>query len=308
MIPSRIIPVSKSLLVISLILAASLFAGCSMQKEFSPGSDSAWNGNPVRATVIETIDGDTLHLSFPDGRGDTLRILGIDTPEATPGRNDPGKFNEVVDQEILSLWGEEAALYTQEKLNGQEVTIIYDRDAGTRDVYGRMLATIVAPDGTDHGEDLIRKGLARVYTQETFSRKDHYLAVQKAAVNNRTGIWSGREPVRGISGEIVISAVHYDAAGDDRENLNDEYITIRNNGPSTADLTGWQIRDSDGFVYVLPAVSLPSGKTMNLCTGNGTASPGSLSMGSPVPVLNNDGDTVTLIDGTGNHVSSFSWG
>jgi micrococcal nuclease len=302
------IPVNKSLLVISLIVATCLFAGCSIQKEFSPGSDSAWNGNPVRVTVVETIDGDTLRLSMPDGKRETLRILGIDTPEVTPEMNDPGKFNEVADQEILSLWGEEAASYTKEKLNGQEVTIIYDRDSGTRDVYGRMLATIITPDGTDHGEDLIRKGIARVYTQETFSRKDHYLAVQKEAITTRTGIWSGREPVQGMSGEIVISAVHYDAAGDDRENLNDEYITIRNRGNATVDLTGWQIRDSDGFVYILPALSLPSGKTMNLYTGNGTSSPGSLSMGSPVPVLNNDGDTVNLIDEKGNHVSSFSWG
>ncbi|MDD1705981.1 MAG: lamin tail domain-containing protein [Methanoregulaceae archaeon] len=301
------IPVNKSLLVISLIVATCLFAGCSMQKEFSPGSDNV-SDNPVRATVVETIDGDTLHLSFPDGRRETLRILGIDAPEVTPERNDPGKFNEVADKEILSLWGEEAASYTKRKLNGQQVTIIYDRDAGTRDVYGRMLATIITPDGTDHGEDLIRKGLARVYMQETFSRKDHYLAVQKEAITTRTGIWSGREPVQGMCREIVISTVHYDAAGDDRENLNDEYITIRNRGPTTADLTGWQIRDSDGFVYILPAVSLPSGKTMNLYTGNGTSSQGSLSMGSPVPVLNNDGDTVNLIDGTGNHVSSFSWG
>ena len=301
------IPVNKSFLLFSLIVATCLFAGCSMQKEFSPDSDST-SDNPVRATIIETIDGDTLHLSFSDGRRETLRILGIDTPEVTLERNDPGKFNGVTDQELLSLWGEEAASYTQEKLNGQEVRIIYDRDAGTRDVYGRMLATIITPDGTDHGEDLIRRGLARVYTQETFSRKDHYLAVQKEAINTRTGIWSGRQPVQDMSGEIMISAVHYDAAGDDRENLNDEYITIRNRGLATADLTGWQIRDSDGFVYILPAVSLPSGKTMNLYTGNGTSSPGSLSMGSAVPVLNNDGDTVTLIDGTGNHVSSFSWG
>jgi micrococcal nuclease len=302
------IPVNKYLLIISLIVAGCIFAGCSIQKEFSPGSDSAWNGNPVRATVVETIDGDTLHLSFPDGRRETLRILGIDTPEVTPEMNDPAKFNEVTNKEILSLWGQEAASYTNEKLNGQEVTIIYDREAGTRDVYGRMLATIIVPGGTDHGEDLIRMGLARVYTQETFTRKDHYLAVQKEAINTHTGIWSSREPVQDISGEIVISAVHYDAAGDDRENLNDEYITIHNRGNATADLTGWQIRDSDGFVYTLPAVSLPSGKTMNLYTGNGTSSPDSLSMGSPVPVLNNDGDTVNLIDGTGNHISSFSWG
>jgi micrococcal nuclease len=301
------IPGRTTLPIIWLLAAFCLFAGCSVETGSSQDPDLS-AGLSYKATVTGIIDGDTLRLSFPDGRTETLRILGIDTPEVTPGGNDPGKFDGITDPWFLSLWGEEAALYAHQKLDGQVVTIECDRDAGTRDPYGRLLATLTLPDGSDYGEELLMRGLARVYTQETFTMEERYLSVQNDAIDARTGIWSGREPAHGTPGQIVIEKVHYDAAGDDRENLNDEYLTIRNSGTTMADLTSWQVRDEDGFSYVFPAVSLSPGETLDLHTGNGTPLAGELFMGSPVPVLNNDADTVTLSDREGNAVSSISWG
>ena len=300
-------------LVITFLVAFCLCAGCSTDTGFSSHESVPPAGQPAGTTgtgptVARTVDGDTIRLAFPDGRTETLRILGIDTPEVTPEGNDPGKFEGVSDTRLLSLWGEEAASYTREKLDGETVTITYDHDAGTRDSYGRLLATITLADGSDYGEELLRQGLARVYTAETFALKDRYLAVQEEAMDARVGVWSGHEPVPDGAGQIAIAAVHYNAAGDDNENLNDEYITIRNSGTTTADLTSWQIRDSDGFVYTLPSVSLSSRESMKIHTGNGTPSAGEIFMGSPDPVLNNDGDTVTLADREGTAVSSFSWG
>jgi micrococcal nuclease len=309
-------------LIIPFLVAFCLCAGCSTDTGSPPDTGMSAGQSPsatitgatagsttaARATVAGTIDGDTVRLAFPDGRTETLRILGIDTPEVTQEGNDPGKFKGVTDTGLLSLWGEEAASYTHAKLDGQVVTITHDRGAGTRDQYGRLLATLTLPDGTDYGEELLRQGLARVYTLETFAAKERYLAVQDEAMDARVGVWSGHEPVPDGAGQVVIAAVHYNAAGDDSQNLNDEYITIRNSGPTMADLTSWEIRDSDGFVYLLPPVSLSPRESMKLHTGNGTPSAGTLFMGSPVPVLNNEGDTVTLTDREGTMVSSFSWG
>jgi micrococcal nuclease len=302
--------------IIPFLVACCLCAGCSTDTGSSPDPGISVGQSPsatitgttaARATVAGTIDGDTVRLAFPDGTRETLRILGIDTPEVTPEGNDPRKFEGVTDLSYLSLWGEEAASYTHEQLDGAKVTITHDHNAGTRDSYGRLLATITLADGTDYGEELLRQGLARVYTHETFALKDRYLAVQEEAMDARVGIWSGNEPVSSGAGQIVIATVHYNAAGDDRENLNDEYITIRNIGTTTADLTSWQIRDSDGFVYTLPSVSLSSKGSMKIHTGNGTSSAREIFMGSPDPVLNNDGDTITLTDREGTSVASFSW-
>jgi micrococcal nuclease len=308
-------------LLIPFIVAFCLCAGCSTDTG-SPSDTGIFPGQSAsittgtagaatsgaQATVTATIDGDTVRISFSDGRTETLRILGIDTPEVTPEGNDPRKFEGVTDLSYLSLWGEEAASYTHAQLDGEKVTITYDRDAGTRDSYGRLLAMITRADGTDYGEELLRQGLARVYTPETFARKDRYLAVQEEARDARLGVWSGQEPASRDAGQVAIASVHYNAAGDDSENLNDEYFTIRNGGTTTADLTSWQVRDSDGFVYTFPSVTLSSRESLKVHTGSGMPSSVDLFMGSPDPVLNNDGDTITLTDREGKEVSSFSWG
>jgi micrococcal nuclease len=150
--------------------------------------------------------------------------------------------------------------------------------------------------------------MARVYTAESFARKDLYLEVQERAMRQRTGLWSGMPPALPGSERVLITAVHFDAAGDDRINLNDEYITLQNNGSIPVTLTGWQVRDSDGFVYTFPVTALDPGAAFILHTGSGILSSTHLYLNSTIPVLNNDADTVTLLDTGGTEVSRFSWG
>ena len=38
-------------------------------------------GTTYRATVVDTIDGDTIVVQFIDGARETVRLLGVDTPE-----------------------------------------------------------------------------------------------------------------------------------------------------------------------------------------------------------------------------------
>jgi micrococcal nuclease len=192
-------------------------------------------------------------------------------------------------------------------VEGREVTIITDRSAGERDRYGRLLAYVHTADGTDIGELLLSQGLARVYTRESFGRKTHYLALQDEAVRNRIGVWSGAAPCSLQRAGIFIASVHYDAAGDDRINLNDEYVVLGNGAAGPVTLTGWQVRDSDGFSYTLTEFSLSPGGRLVLHTGTGTDTATEIFMGSPSPVLNNDADTVTLYDAAGTGISRFAW-
>ena len=305
---SRIFP---ALLPAALIAALLFTAGCTVQigdggqgstqtKQFIPGI-------AYSAQAIRVIDGDTLRVAFPDGSQETVRIVGVDTPEVTPGGNDPDSFAGVTDPWFLSSWGEEASAALRHEVEGREVTVITDRSAGERDRYGRLLAYIHATDGTDIGELLLSRGLARVYTGESFARKERYLDVQDNAMRAGIGVWSGMTPALPGSDGVFIAAVHYDAAGDDRTNLNDEYITLENGGATAVALTGWQIRDGDGFVYTVPEAVLSPGGGLILHTGCGTDTGTDLFLGSPVPVLDNDGDTVTLSDTGGTEVSRFAW-
>jgi competence protein ComEC len=102
-------------------------------------------------------------------------------------------------------------------------------------------------------------------------------------------------------GKLAISSVNADAAGDDGDNLNDEYVVFENTGGETLGLSGWTVSDEADHRYTFPdGVTLPAGETLTLHTGSGTDTESDLYWGSGQPIWNNAGDTVivTKPDGT----------
>ncbi|HON81240.1 MAG TPA: thermonuclease family protein [Methanoregulaceae archaeon] len=300
-----------AMLLAALVTASLLSTGCTLHIGNDRLGGSGMNrfapGTPYPCRVVHVTDGDTLRVAFPGGNEETVRIVGIDTPEVTPEGNEPSSFAGISDPWFLSAWGKEASSILRREVEGGVVTITTDRAAGERDRYGRLLAYVHTANRTDVGELLLSQGLARVYTKESFGRRAHYLDIQDRAMSNRIGVWSGMVPSPLQQSGIFIAAVHYDAAGDDRFNLNDEYITLGNEAGYPITLTGWQVRDSDGFCYILPETALLPGGRLVLHTGPGTDSGTEIFMGSPTPVLNNDGDTVTVHDAAGTEISRFAW-
>lgn len=68
-------------------------------------------------------------------------------------------------------------------------------------------------------------------------------------------------------------------------------------------MTGWQLFDESGRVYVFPRFTLVSGASVKIFTGKGSDSATELYIGRGSPVWNNDGDTATLRDAGGNVMS-----
>jgi CBS domain-containing protein len=102
---------------------------------------------------------------------------------------------------------------------------------------------------------------------------------------------------------LALTWVNADAEGDDRENLNGEYLVFRNMWNETLNLTGWTVTDTAGNRYTAPAgVTLEADATVTLHTGSGTDTEDHLYWGSRTPVWNNGGDTVTLRNDTGTVV------
>ena len=97
--------------------------------------------------MIEATDGDTVVVVLQDGTRETVRILGVDTPET----HHPTKGVE--------CFGPEAAAYTEHRLNGQIVRL--EPDVEARDLYGRRLAHVIV-DGHRFSEELLRRGFARL--------------------------------------------------------------------------------------------------------------------------------------------------
>jgi len=110
--------------------------------------------------------------------------------------------------------------------------------------------------------------------------------------------------------DVQIKYVHYDAEGNDWDNLNDEYVVIKNYVDANADLTGYTLSDDSG--YWIP-YSFPNGFTLNagaeviVYTGIGTDTGTELYWGRGSPIWNNDHDTAYLRDADGVLVDSDSW-
>lgn len=290
--------------------------------------------NGTAATVVDVVDGDTIDVRYANGSTDTVRLLGVDTPEVHAD-NDPTEYEGVADDEAgagcLESAGENASAFAERWLADERVTLVTDPAADRRDRYDRLLAyvhvnasgadgsqasdTATATNGTDFTYRLLATGHARVY-DSTFQRSERYYAAEADAQAARRGLWRCRDPSATVAGgggtdggdsgdtdgPVVTSAagltverVHADAAGNDHENRNDEYVVFGNDGEGRLELGGWTVSDEADHTYAFPAgFALGPGETVTLRTGSGTDSDDTLYWGSDSAVWNNGGDTVVV--------------
>jgi hypothetical protein len=105
------------------------------------------------------------------------------------------------------------------------------------------------------------------------------------------------------SASVDISAVNFDAPGNDHYNLNGEWVQITNSGATSVSLSGWTLSDEGvKHLYRFPMFSLGPGASVKVYTGSGSNTPNSLYWCEPQAVWNNDGDVATLTDAQGNVV------
>jgi micrococcal nuclease len=125
--------------------------------------------------VVRVIDGDTLELAG----GRRVRLLGIDAPEmAHDGR--PADF----------LAHKAKAVLSELTLN-QKVHLEYDRLR--YDPYGRLLAYVFLPDHRLVNAEMVRRGLASVYSIAPNLRYQKVLlAAQQEAIGAERGVWRQR--------------------------------------------------------------------------------------------------------------------
>jgi len=107
---------------------------------------------------------------------------------------------------------------------------------------------------------------------------------------------------------LEVATVNADAEGDDRENLNDEYVIFENTGDDPIDLAGWTVEDEAGRSYEFPqGFTLEAGTTVTLRTGSGTDTETDLYWGSGSPIWNNNGDTVIVTTDSGDRILEMSY-
>ena len=288
-----------------LFLLSSAFLGCITTTSWSPISNETYT-----VLVTQVIDGDTISIILPDGNKGTLRFLGVDTPELSAESNNPFEYGNITDMDCLATYASIAKTYVADRLLDKEVLIEFDAFSGFKDHYDRWLSYVYLLNGTDINALLLGQGYARVYTKETFSKKASYLVVENAARQDKKGLWSCTD--RDSYG-VSISLVWYDAAGDDRTNLNDEYVcvtyTANETGDTSIDLTGYSLNDDDGNRFMFPdGLTLADGQIITIYTGQGENTYTELYWGSNTPIWNNDGDTAYIQDDKEVVVDIYQWG
>jgi hypothetical protein len=105
--------------------------------------------------------------------------------------------------------------------------------------------------------------------------------------------------------EITISNANFVAPSPEKENLNEEWVEITNNGDTDQNLAGWMLEDAQNHTYTFPDFDLLAGATVRIHTGTGSNSDEDLYWNRSTSIWNNGGDLATLKDASGIAVSYY---
>ena len=138
------------------------------------------------AVVTSVTDGDTFDIRFSDGNSDTVRLLGVDTPEVY-SEVSPEEFGGA-NEACLDTWADRATSFVERRVEGQNVQLEYDENEGRRGYYDRLLAYAYL-DEVHLNYQLVRQGYGRVYTDSEFRMKDRFLEAEQTAQEQERGLW-----------------------------------------------------------------------------------------------------------------------
>ena len=236
------------------------------------------------ATVVRVFDGDTIAVLL-DGEEVSVRLIGVNAPETG---------------ECLA---EESKKRLEEILQGKQVRLETDEEESDR--FGRMLAYLWAEEVLVN-ERLAAEGLvlSRPYPPNTLRQSELDEAAASARRAGR-GMWAPDAcgPPTGVKMEIT--EIRWNPPGPDEDDLNGEYVVLRNLSDQPARLEGFTLRDTSSVNrFRFPdGWTLPGGAEATIRTGHGPDGRNTLYWGSDLPIWNNNGDAALLQDPSGNIIA-----
>jgi micrococcal nuclease len=241
----------------------------------------------TRATLAHVFDGDSIRVEI-EGRTEEVRLIGVNAPEED------------------ECFGERARDALIAYLDGKDVRLVDGSDSD-RDQYGRLLRYVYVGGENINGR-ILADGNA-VTLQGDHRYNVAFAEIRSLAADAGDGMWAadvcGPPPAPGMS----IMEVRHNPPGPDDEHLNDEYVTIANDGEDVIDLTGWTLRDeSSQNRFVFGDVVLAPGGSVTVRTGCGSDRPDTAYWCAARSIWSNTGDTVMLQDTHGNVVDWWTYG
>lgn len=159
------------------MLFATLGAvGAGIVDPLGGGDESPSPGQRMEGPVTRVVDGDTIKVTL-DGRAQTIRYIGMDTPE-TVKPNTP-----------VQCFGKRASAENHQLVAGRRVALRLG--AEPRDRYGRLLAYVYRrEDGLFVNAALVRGGFASILTiPPNVARTAELRRLEAAARAAGRGLW-----------------------------------------------------------------------------------------------------------------------
>ncbi|HUC19998.1 MAG TPA: thermonuclease family protein [Candidatus Polarisedimenticolaceae bacterium] len=168
----------RNLLTLVILLSLSAF-GISVSQEGSLAVPRKMPPAPPGYFPVASVaDGDTIGVTIA-GKAETVRLIGIDTPET----KDPRK--------PVQCFGKAASAQAHKLLDGQVVRLEGDPASSDRDKYQRLLRYVYLQDGTLINLSMIENGYAFAYTLFPFTKIDEFRAAEQRARTANAGLWAG---------------------------------------------------------------------------------------------------------------------
>ncbi len=168
----------RTLIYAFVVLALSAFGVSVSQSGELTFPDPARAVKPGYFAVKTVHDGDTIDVMMA-GKTETVRLIGIDTPET----KDPRK--------PVQCFGKAASQQTKSLLEGKSVKLEADPVSGDRDKYQRLLRFVYRDDGLFINQYLVENGYAFAYTIFPNSKLDDFRVWEKVARAQSRGLWGG---------------------------------------------------------------------------------------------------------------------
>lgn len=244
----------------------------------------------VVASVVSITDGDTVEVRV-DGVSADVRLLGINAPERD------------------ECWGPESAAHLGALIDGREVLLVPGEEE--MDEFGRLLRYIYLdePEGPIFVNSVMVKagnagGLSNGHEHERVFKGLEASAFQSGAGMWGTFVCGDAEGVVADRPVIRVADVQYDPDGPDSESLDEETVTIVNEGYGRVSISGWLLRDesSRNRMTFPNGTVLAPGDSITVVTGCAGGPAEAIHWCNDGAVWSNQGDTVVVSDTLGNAV------
>ena len=247
------------------------------------------------AKAMAVADGDTVNVRVRQngrwGPRQDIRLLGLQAMELTDYSRAHGRRGEchaVAAAERLEF------LLQGRRVRRQKIRLAAfrasSRTAGRRGRLRRGVAFRAHGRWHDAGAALMREGhvLWDPHSKEWAWNRRYGKLAGRAARDGRR-IWDTDACGRGPHAAALRLRVNWDAEGSDGDNVNGEWIRIRNRDPVNAvSLAHWWVRDSALRRFRFPAgTALPAGGSLRVRVGNGTPDFNTFFWGELDPVFEN---------------------